>query len=91
MKRNGASATRWPSQGRFSLKPDLASISLFGSVVAFVVFASLAVVANRVRSAAEVERVRAALPEMEFLGAIPYDPAILDEIGSAMKGRGLGN
>jgi CO dehydrogenase maturation factor len=40
--------------------------------------ASLAVVANRVRSAAEVERVRAALPEMEFLGAIPYDPAILD-------------
>ncbi len=40
--------------------------------------ASLAVVANRVRSAAEADAVRASLPEMEFLGALPWDPAILE-------------
>lgn len=40
--------------------------------------ASLSVIANRVRSPEEAERVRAALPEMEFLGALPWDPAILD-------------
>jgi len=39
---------------------------------------SLGVIANRVRSRAEAEAVRAALPEMEFLGALPYDAAILD-------------
>jgi CO dehydrogenase maturation factor len=40
--------------------------------------ASLSVIANRVRSSAEAERVRRALPEMEFLGALPWDPAILE-------------
>lgn len=39
---------------------------------------ALGVVANRVRSKAEAERIRDALPELEFLGALPYDPAILD-------------
>ncbi len=39
---------------------------------------SLAVIANRVRSPAEADEVRRALPELEFLGALPYDPAILD-------------
>jgi CO dehydrogenase maturation factor len=39
---------------------------------------SLSVIANRIRSPAEAERVRAALPEMEFLGSLPWDPAILD-------------
>lgn len=39
---------------------------------------SLGVIANRVRSPADVERVRAALPDVELLGALPYDPAILD-------------
>ncbi len=39
---------------------------------------SLSVIANRVRSPEEAERVRAALPEMEYLGALPWDPAILD-------------
>ncbi len=40
--------------------------------------ASLAVVANRVRSPAEADEVRKSLPEMDFLGALPWDPAILD-------------
>lgn len=39
---------------------------------------SLGMVVNRVRSAAEVEGVRAALPELELLGAVPFDAAILD-------------
>jgi CO dehydrogenase maturation factor len=39
---------------------------------------SLSVIVNRVRSAAEAAQVREALPEMEFLGALPWDPAILD-------------
>jgi CO dehydrogenase maturation factor len=39
---------------------------------------SLGVIVNRVRSPIEAERVRAALPDVEFLGALPYDPAILD-------------
>ncbi len=40
--------------------------------------ASLAVIANRVRSRGEAEQVRASLPDLEFLGALPYDPTILD-------------
>jgi CO dehydrogenase maturation factor len=39
---------------------------------------SLGVIANRVRSRAEAEQVRDSLPELEFLGALPYDPSILD-------------
>jgi CO dehydrogenase maturation factor len=39
---------------------------------------SLGVIANRVRSPADAERVRASLPDLELLGALPYDPAILD-------------
>jgi CO dehydrogenase maturation factor len=39
---------------------------------------SLGLVANRVRSPEEADRVRAALPDVEFLGALPYDPAIAD-------------
>ena len=40
--------------------------------------ASLAVMANRVRSSSEADQVREALPDFEFLGALPWDPAILD-------------
>lgn len=40
--------------------------------------ASLAVIANRVRSPAEAEEVRRSLPDLEFLGALPWDPAILE-------------
>jgi CO dehydrogenase maturation factor len=40
--------------------------------------ASVGVIANRVRSASEAEQVRAALPDLPFLGALPYDPRILD-------------
>jgi CO dehydrogenase maturation factor len=39
---------------------------------------SLGLIVNRVRSPAEADQVRASLPELEFLGALPYDPAILD-------------
>jgi CO dehydrogenase maturation factor len=39
---------------------------------------SLCVIANRVRSPADVERVREALPGVELLGALPYDPEILE-------------
>lgn len=40
--------------------------------------ASLGLIVNRVRSPGDADRVREALPELEFLGALPYDPAILD-------------
>jgi CO dehydrogenase maturation factor len=45
---------------------------------------SLSVVANRVRSPEDVERVRAALPGMELLGALPHDDALLDADGSGV-------
>jgi CO dehydrogenase maturation factor len=47
--------------------------------------ASISVIANRVRSPAEAERVREALPEMEWLGALPWDRAILDADGSGTQ------
>jgi len=47
--------------------------------------ASLSVIANRVRSPAEADRVREALPEMEFLGALPWDPAILEADGDGAQ------
>jgi CO dehydrogenase maturation factor len=47
--------------------------------------ASIGVIANRVRSREEAEEVRAALPGLPFLGALPHDPRILeaDRTGAA--------
>ncbi len=39
---------------------------------------SLALIVNRARSSAEVDEVRRSLPELEFLGSLPYDPAIVE-------------
>jgi len=39
---------------------------------------AMGVIANRVRSRAEADQVRESLRELEFLGALPYDPAILE-------------
>jgi CO dehydrogenase maturation factor len=40
--------------------------------------ASLGLIVNRVRSPEELEEVRRALPDLPFLGALPWDPRILD-------------